>query len=191
MTRLLLFLPVTLVLATACGAEREPQSAPPTSEETTTAAPPSPTTTAAAATTTPAAVEEPPAPLPGLPRFTAGYDEWPKLNGKRLPPRDSDPHLGTKQVYASKPARPGGVFPNGTIIVKEAARPGKDFVGLVAVMRKKPGADPAHNDWVFVEWTREAPDERFSEVASGAVCWSCHAGAAEHDYVWISELGLD
>jgi hypothetical protein len=190
MARLLLLVAATALLAAACGAAEEPQSAPATADETTTAPPPP--ATAAATTTTPATTtEERPAALPGLPRYTAGYEEWPRLNSKPIPPRDSDPHLGTKQVYASKSARSDGVFPNGTIIVKEAARPGKDFVGLVAVMRKRPGADPAHNDWVFVEWTREAPDERFSEAASGAVCWSCHAGAAERDYVWISQLGLD
>jgi hypothetical protein len=189
MTRLLLLLAATAIVAAACGGEEVPQAAPTDAAETTTAAPA--TTTAAATTTAPTTTEERPAPLPGLPRYTAGYEEWSKLNRKPIPPRDSDPHLGTKDVYASKDARRNGVFPDGTVIVKEAARPGNDFIGLVAVMRKRPGADPAHNDWVFVEWTRETPDERFAEVASGAVCWSCHVGAAEHDYVWISELGLD
>jgi hypothetical protein len=189
MTRLLPLVAATALLTAACGEGEERQAAPPVAEQTTAAAPA--TTTAAAATTTPATTPERPAALPGLPGYTAGYEEWPKLNRKTLPPRDSDPHLGTKEVYASKEARSDGVFPNGTVIVKEAARPGKDFIGLVAVMRKRPGADPDHNDWIFVEWTREAADERFAKVAGGAVCWSCHVGAAEHDYLWISELGLD
>jgi hypothetical protein len=52
------------------------------------------------------------------------------------------------------------------------------------VMRKRKGADPEHNDWVIVEYTREAAGARFSEIASGAVCWSCHVGAEDTDYVF-------
>jgi hypothetical protein len=62
-------------------------------------------------------------------------------------------------------------------VVKEAVRPGADFIGLIAVMRKRRGADPEHNDWVFVEFTREAESARFGEIGSGSVCWSCHVGA--------------
>jgi Cytochrome P460 len=160
-----------------------------------------PTTPAAATTSTTTETSSPPPPppetttelpavLPGLPKRIAGYDTWTKLNDTPLPPRDSDPHLGTKNVYASKEMRANGRFPNGTIIVKEGVRPGKDFIGLIAIMRKARGADPAHNDWLFVEYTRETKKERFSELASGAVCYSCHVGAESADYVWIAKLGL-
>jgi hypothetical protein len=57
-------------------------------------------------------------------------------------------------------------------------------------MRKEQGADPAHNDWRFVEFTRDDRRDRFSETASGAICWTCHMGAAKTDYVWIYTLGL-
>jgi hypothetical protein len=123
------------------------------------------------------------APLPGLPRFAAGYRSWTKLNSKPLPPRESDPHLGTKNVYVSTEAA-RGEYPVGTVVVKEGFRPGKDFIGLIATMRKIEGADPEHNDWVFVEWAREAGGEAFTELASGAVCSSCHVGAADQDYVF-------
>jgi hypothetical protein len=161
----------------------DPEASPPTSSEAaTTPLPPPPTTTAEAA--------PPPQPLAGLPSYTAGYESWTRLNAEAIPPRDSDPHLGTKEVYVSRPPRANGVYRYGSIVVKEARRPGKSFVGLVAVMRKVRGADPAHNDWVVVEWTRERRTEAFDETASGAVCSSCHMGAAESDYVWIAELGL-
>ena len=124
-----------------------------------------------------------PAALPGLPPWTAGYRRWEKLNAAPLPPRDSDPHLGTKNVYASRPSR-NGAYPPGTIVVKEGFRPGKDFVGLVATMRKLEGRNPAHNDWVFVEWARESPGQPFTELASGGVCESCHSGVADRDYVF-------
>jgi hypothetical protein len=128
---------------------------------------------------------------PAWPGYTAGYAEWTRLTRKPIPPRESgDAHLGTKEVFASKKRRANGLFPNGTIIVKEAQRPGRDFIGLIAVMRKERGADPAHNDWRFIEWTRESPDERFAVTARDAVCWSCHAGAEQTDYVWIYTLGL-
>ena len=87
-------------------------------------------------------------------------------------------------MFASNRRGADAQFPNGTIVVKEAMRPGADFIGLIATMRKRQGADPAHNDWVFVEYTRDAPDARFQEIASGSVCWSCHMGALDLDYVF-------
>jgi hypothetical protein len=175
-----------VVLAAGCGGSSEPESAAPTQE---------PSASSAATTTEPP--PEPPEPkpkpkaLPGLPGFTAGYGEWPRLNGKPIPPRDAgDAHLGTKNVYASKKRRSNGTFPYGTVVVKEAMRPGKDFIGLIAVMRKERGVDPAHNDWRFLEWTREGRDERFTLTARDAVCWSCHVGAEGTDYLWIYTLGL-
>jgi hypothetical protein len=177
----------SLVLAfAACGGGSEPSAerSPPADalpsgpEETTEA--PEPGTEGA---TTEEAEAVPEAP-PGAPRYVAGYRGWVKLNDRPIPPRDADPHLGTKNVYASAERRPNGRFPYGTIVVKDATRPGKEFIGLIAIMRKERGADPAHNDWVFVEYAREARSERFGEIASGAVCWSCHMGAVQSDYVF-------
>lgn len=167
-------------LGTACGSsddEASPTTPAPaaTSPETVTTPPEVPGTTT-----------EVPAPLPGLPESIAGYREWAKLNEAPIAPRDSDPHLGTKEVYASKEMRSNGLFPNGTIIVKEATRPGKDFLGLIAIMRKQRGADPAHNDWLFVEYTRDSRKDSFAELASGAVCYGCHVGAEETDYVFTA-----
>jgi hypothetical protein len=179
-----------LVLVAACGGGSEPESAP-TRAESTTSTQAEPTTqetttqeTTTAETTTQQAEPPPPQAPPGAPRFVAGYRGWFKLNDAPIPPRESDPHNGTKNVYASKRRDADAQFPNGTIVVKEAMRPGTDFVGLIATMRKRAGADPAHNDWVFVEYTRDAPGARFQEIASGSVCWSCHIGAQDLDYVF-------
>jgi Cytochrome P460 len=176
-----------LAVVAACGGNSEPESAPtepqPAPEPTTsTEAEPTTQGTTTAETTTEQA--EPPPPPPGVPRFVAGYRGWFQLNDAPIPPRESDPHNGTKNVFASKRRGADAQFPNGTIVVKEAMRPGADFVGLIATMRKRAGADPAHNNWVFVEYTREAPDARFQEIGSGSVCWSCHMGAADLDYVF-------
>jgi cytochrome P460 len=179
-----LVLGLLVALAASCGGSGEPEAEPAASTPPTTTEPaPEPTTSE----TEPALPQPEPeaAPLPGLPEFTAGYTEWFKLNDDPIPPRESgDAHLGTKNVYTSIKAPASGPFRNGTIVVKEASRPGKDFIGLIATMRKNRGADPAHNDWVFVEWTREGADAPFTETASGAVCWSCHMGAADKDYVF-------
>jgi len=175
---------LTVLGLAACGGSGG-EDAPPVTDPapTTTAAEPEPTTTEEAPEPEPATTEEEAAALPGLPAFTAGYENWEVL-AKGLPPRDSDPHLGRKNVFSTK--RPsGGSFPDRTIIVKEAFRPDKDFVGLIAVMRKVPGADPDHNDWVFVEYTRESADAAFAEIARDAVCWGCHMGAEQTDYVFV------
>lgn len=172
-----------LVLAAAgCGGSKEgaqPTTAPTQTSPTTSAAEPPVVTTTEVKTK----------PIPGLPRYVWPYASWTKLNRKPVPPRDSDPHLGTKEVYARRAAK-DGTYPPGSVVVKEAVRPGADFVGLIAVMRKERGADPAHNDWIFVEYTREKATDDFAETASGAVCSSCHMGAASTDYVWIDKLGL-
>lgn len=183
---LVLLLAFVLALA-ACGGESEPPSAPAAAPEpeTTTTTPTTPTeATTSEETTTEAAPPPKPEAPPGAPGFVAGYRDWVKLNDAPIPPRDSDPHFGTKDVFASKERLANGRFPVGTIVVKEATRPGADFIGLIATMRKQRGADREHNDWVFVEYTREAANAPFSEQAAGAVCWSCHVGARDLDYVF-------
>lgn len=150
---------------------------------------PAPATTEAVAQPEPVPEPEPapepeePKPLPGLPAELAGYREWTKLNAAPIPPRASDPHSGTKDVYASVAAE-GGVYPPGAIVVKEAARPGASFIGLVAMMRKERGANPEHNDWIMIEWVRDSPDAAFEEIAGGAICTSCHVQARDQDYVF-------
>jgi hypothetical protein len=122
-------------------------------------------------------------PLPGLPASTAGYKSWTKINRRPIPPRRNDPHSSTKNVYASK-AKRGARYPYGTVILKEGLQPGTRFVKLIAVMRKLRGASPRNNDWKMVEWARSSPGDRFTQIAAGAVCYSCHVGAKSNDYVF-------
>ena len=135
---------------------------------------------------------EPTAALPGLPDYTAGYDKWLKINAEPIPPvAGGDPHNGTKNVYVNQERdtiAPDGEqqfpYPDGSIVVKEATRPNKDYIGLIAIMRKKAGSDPEHNDWEFIEYTRNSPNDDFSVLASGRVCWGCHARVEDIDYVF-------
>ena len=131
-------------------------------------------------------------PLPGLPDDVAGYTQWLKLNAEPIPPAPGgDPHNGTKNVYVNKTRdviAPNGTqqfpYPDGSIVIKEATRPGKDYIGLIAIMRKKAGVDPEHNDWEFTEYLRDAPDAAFSLEFQGGICWGCHARVEDIDYVF-------
>ena len=136
---------------------------------------------------------EPPAALPGLPDDIAGYEGWLKLNAQPIPPAEGgDPHRGTKNVYVNQTREaiaPNGQqqfpYPDGTIVVKEATRPGKDFIGLVAVMWKEAGSNPAAGDWRFEEFLRGAPDAEFRLAFEGGVCTGCHTRAADTDFVFV------
>jgi hypothetical protein len=196
------------VLLAACGGASEPSAeptapapaepVPPPAEPVPppqVTAPPAPSSETAPPAATEPEPEPEPTPLPGegLPEDILGYQDWLRLNEQPIPPiEDGDAHLGTKNVFASREAdRAGGsiAYPDGTIIVKEATRPDSDFIGLVAIMRKEAGADPDHGDWVFVEYTRSAPDAAFGVQARDAVCWSCHVGAQQTDWVWVHTTG--
>ncbi|MDE0316153.1 MAG: cytochrome P460 family protein [Candidatus Poribacteria bacterium] len=140
----------------------------------------------------PAEPEEPAVALPGLPEDVAGYERWLKLNAEPIPPVEGfDPHNGDKNVYVNQTRdtiAPDGEqqfpYPDGSVVVKEAYRPNKDYVGLIAIMRKIAGSDPDHNDWEFIEYTRNDPDADFKVIASGRICWGCHARVEDIDYVF-------
>ena len=137
---------------------------------------------------------EPLVALPGLPDDIAGYEGWLKLNAQPIPPAPGgDPHRGTKNVYVNQTREkiaPNGEqqfpYPDGTIVVKEATRPDKDFIGLVAVMWKEAGKHPDAGDWRFEEYLRNAPDADFRLAFEGTVCTGCHSGAAATDFVFVT-----
>jgi hypothetical protein len=121
-------------------------------------------------------------PLPGLPSYTAGYTGWTKLNSKPIPRRAVDAHSSIKNVYASKLPR-AGRYPVGTVIVKEGRQRAGAPVTLIAVMRKLRATGP-HNGWQMIEWTRPSRNVRFTELARGSICTSCHFQARKTDYVF-------
>ena len=114
----------------------------------------------------------------GLPSYTNGYQKWPKLN--RKPFRTCGPpcaHSGVKNVYASR-QKAGRKYPNGTVIVKTIARPGDRpaMPNQVAVMRRAAGR------WRYVEY--QLSGSRYSILAQGQLCQSCHVRARANDYVF-------
>jgi hypothetical protein len=148
-------------------------------------------TTATSATTTTTTTTTPAA-LPGLPADVVGYRSWLRLNRDPIPVHpESDAHYGTKHVYVNQPRdalAPGGTqrlpYPDGTIVVKESVRPGRGFVGLVSIMRKRAGSDPEHGDWSWVELGRDDAGEALATVGRDVICWSCHVRIARKDWVF-------
>lgn len=114
----------------------------------------------------------------GLPSYTNGYAEWPRINQKPFTSTGplSSAHTGVKNVYASK-RKVGKRYPNGTVIVKTiqpAGRRGKPH--QVAVMRKVDGR------WRYVEY--QLSGARYTVLARGELCQSCHMQARATDYVF-------
>lgn len=113
----------------------------------------------------------------GLPSYTNGYAKWPRINARPVT-RCGPPcaHAGVKNVYASK-RKVGNRYPNGTVIVKTVAQAGAAGPpGQVAVMRKVDGR------WRFVEYRLSGP--RYTVLAQGQLCQSCHMRARANDYVF-------
>jgi hypothetical protein len=115
----------------------------------------------------------------GLPPYTDGWQKWPKINRKPFTSTGplSSAHSGVKNVYASK-RKVRGKYPNGTVIVKTIVKSGTKYVGQFAVMRKVKGR------WQFVEYERSAARARYTVLARGQLCTSCHVQARANDYVF-------
>ena len=118
---------------------------------------------------------------------------WLKLNAEPIPPAPGgDPHNGTKNVYVNKTRdviAPNGTqqfpYPDGSIVIKEATRPGKDYIGTHRDYAKKSRRGPQNiTIGEFTEYLRDAPDAAFSLKFQGAICWGCHARVEDIDYVF-------
>jgi Cytochrome P460 len=115
----------------------------------------------------------------GLPAYTSGWQKWPRINTKPFTSTGplSSAHTGVKNVYASK-RKAGSKYPDGTVIVKTIVKPGTKYVGQFATMRKVKGR------WQFIEYERSSPTARYSLLAQGQLCTSCHVQAKSDDYVF-------
>ena len=115
----------------------------------------------------------------GLPSYTSGWQKWPRINKQPFTSKGplSTAHTGVKNVYASK-RKVGSRYPNGTVIVKTIVKRGTKYVGQFATMRKVNGR------WQFVEYERSSATARYSLLAQGSLCQSCHVMAKSNDYVF-------
>ncbi|MBA2742129.1 MAG: cytochrome P460 family protein [Actinobacteria bacterium] len=113
----------------------------------------------------------------GLPSYTNGYQKWPKVNDKPILTDRLGAHNGVKNVYASK-RKAGKKYPNGTVVVKTIVTPRTKYVGQFAVMRKVNGR------WRYIEYERSSATARYTVLAQGQLCASCHVMAKSNDYVF-------
>ncbi|MBA3432750.1 MAG: cytochrome P460 family protein [Actinobacteria bacterium] len=115
----------------------------------------------------------------GLPSYANGWQKWPRINKKPFTSTGplSSAHTGVKNVYASK-RKVGSKYPNGTVIVKTIVKPGTKYVGQFATMRKVNGR------WQFIEYDRSSASARYSLLAQGQLCTSCHVMVKSNDYVF-------
>lgn len=119
---------------------------------------------------------------PGLPDYTAGYRDFTGLVSLEIPENSGAPHGGVKNVFATAD-REGATFPDGAVVVKEGER-GGDQAAIVAIMRKVAGVDPEHGDWEYIEYSRSDPASPYTILAQDQVCWGCHMGAIDNDWVF-------
>ena len=131
-----------------------------------------------------------PEPEPGLPGDTAGFRDGLRLNPAPLPENAGAPHGEVKNVYVNRTRAeiaPGGnqafPYPDGSVVTKTGSRGGDD-AAIVAIMRKVAGVDPEHGDWEFIEYSRSSADAAYTVLAQDAVCWGCHQGAIDTDWVF-------
>lgn len=130
------------------------------------------------------------APLPGLPRATAGFEDWFRLNDRPIAETPDTPHGASKNVYLNRDAdevvdgfRLRVPMPPGTVVVKTGSR-GTDPMAFVSVMEKVPDFDPQHGDWRFTEYVRTGEAAGYTVLAEDSACWACHAGAADSDWLF-------
>ena len=108
--------------------------------------------------------------------------------------------LGTRTVYINDLGvmtnQEGGVYPAGTVIVKEIMDDANTFVAKIATMVKTD--DPmyaSHNGWIYKKYGRSAEDAEYVQVRgagledAGNGCHGCHA-KADNDSVFVS-LSMD
>lgn len=140
--------------------------------------------------TTPATTTAAQTPLPGLPRSTAGFEDWFRLNDRPIADSPDTPHGAAKNVYMNRDAdevvdgpRLRVPLPPGTVVVKTGGR-GDDPMAFVSVMEKVPDFDPQHGDWRFTEYVRTGEAAGYTVLAEGPACWACHAGVTDQDWLY-------
>lgn len=82
---------------------------------------------------------------------------------------------------------PGGVFPNGSVIVKEMYSSLSGGLNLYAIMKKEPGNENAGSGWLWGEY-KPGGDVVFSVGKKGNGCISCHSDPVNRDLVRTFDL---
>lgn len=128
----------------------------------------------------------------GLPEDITQYVTWTRLNAQRV--LTPSAHPVAKDIYANDAAADtleSDAFPfaEGAILVKESLDPDSAQVAVISAMRKVAGFDPDNGDWQYGMFETSG-DGGFSgmwmNVEDGAMCSSCHVGAADSDFAFLN-----
>lgn len=120
----------------------------------------------------------------------ANYREnWPLWPNKTELYTGQEPHGMLLTTYLNPLAldavtNRAGRLPAGSIIVKENFGPDSTFAAAT-VMYKAEGYHPDHNDWF---WLKRNDDGTVEAEGRVQMCYGCHAGRADNDYVMTSDI---
>ncbi|MBI2861046.1 MAG: cytochrome P460 family protein [Chloroflexi bacterium] len=117
------------------------------------------------------------------------YHKWKMWPGKQALYPGTEPHGALLTTYVTDNAFSAidgkeGSIPNGSIVVKENYMPDKTLAAIT-VMYKVKGYDPEHNDWF---WLKYAPDGKIDVSGKVDMCYGCHGGKRDNDYIMTSPL---
>jgi hypothetical protein len=131
--------------------------------------------------------------LDGIPEYLG----WQRLNPqKNLRP---SAHPIAKDIYVDAVGAEAALtrtfpMPEGSILVKESTDPATLSVSVISAMRKVAGFDTAAGDWQYAMFERLS-DGTFGGAWAAAgsdmhqMCSSCHARAADRDYLFLNYTG--
>jgi hypothetical protein len=115
-----------------------------------------------------------------------GYQLWPGTQGFY---KGTEPHGVILRTFVNSKAylaitKKKGVYPEGSIIVKENYSPKMDLAA-VTVMYKIKGYDPEHNDWY---WAKYDPKGMAQKSGKPKGCIDCHGVKKDNDYAYTGSL---
>ena len=97
-----------------------------------------------------------------------------------------------REVYFKDGQDPGsdGLYPKGTVIVKEVSNPSSGILGVTAMVKRGADFNPAGNDWEWFMLNADGTimiDNDTGDPVRGAnlgQCLNCHSQASDSDYVF-------
>ena len=125
------------------------------------------------------------------------YADWVRLNPQKN--FITSAHPTAKDVYVNEAGAEAALtrtfpFPEGSELVKESTDTETLTVFVITAMRKVAGFDPGNGDWQYGMFER-GEDGAFGGtwIETGTdmhtMCVSCHVGAAQTDYAFLSYTG--
>jgi hypothetical protein len=117
------------------------------------------------------------------------YTEWRLWPGTEEYYEGTSPHGKLLTTYVNDTAyeaikAKNGPLPAGSIVVKENYSPDKELMA-VTTMEKKADFAPESGDWYYLKHTPKMEIQAAGNVDS---CRTCHAKAAQNDYLFTSPV---